>query len=400
MIIRLLVYNLILFLLFTAPVWAAYNLRSIESRFRTELEFNNRLSAPVAIYWVNQSGNEIFYKDLNPGAIAVMQTFATHPWVVRDKRTGQVLQTIVAGYSREIVSIVHNPTPVQKGPAPVQRPAQRLTPQVQAPQLFPSPTKRQPEPAVPTMGQMVQQAIFVLVIIGFIVLLICLARSSSIFVLGHWSKLIENLQASPKEFYASVENAIAKREVPAIKKSRVDWKEGGLFTAWREYLRISREKEVVDICGAPYGTGFFVSWWHGELQPSAVLSTLAAIALAVAVDIGIGFLLPRNSGIFVRLMAVATALILIFLFVGILVNRSAGQNWVRYVLAIPVIGWLIDRWFLPPTYYRLDSASMFQAAVNQAVQEVIDQMATAKGLRTLTELERKPILRDFFQRMR
>jgi hypothetical protein len=86
-----------------------------------------------------------------------------------------------------------------------------------------------------------------------------------------------------------------------------------------------------------------------------------------------------------------------FLFVGILLNRSAGNNWVRYVLAIPVLGWLWDRLFLPPTYYRIDSASMFRAAIEQAVHEVIDQMTEAKGLRALTELEKKPILRDFFQ---
>ena len=62
--------------------------------------------------------------------------------------------------------------------------------------------------------------------------------------------------------------------------------------------------------------------------------------------------------------------------------------------------WLWDRLFLPPTYYRLDSASMFHATVHQAIQEIIDQMTQAKGLRALTELERKPILRDFFQRLR
>jgi pantoate kinase len=91
-------------------------------------------------------------------------------------------------------------------------------------------------------------------------------------------------------------------------------------------------------------------------------------------------------------------MILIFLLVGILINRSAGKNWVRYVLAIPGIGWLMNRFFMPPTYYRIDTESMFQTAIHCAVQEVVDQMTAAKGLRALTELERKPILREFFQR--
>jgi hypothetical protein len=41
---------------------------------------------------------------------------------------------------------------------------------------------------------------------------------------------------------------------------------------------------------------------------------------------------------------------------------------------------------------------MFQAMVNTAVQEVVEQVMSAKGLRPLTELERKPIMREFYQR--
>src|SRR5206468_8558778 len=93
------------------------------------------------------------------------------------------------------------------------------------------------------------------------------------------------------------------------------------------------------------------------------------------------------------------AVILLFLFVGILINRSAGKNWVRCVLVIPLIGRLMNRFFLPPTYFRIDTESMFRSAIHAAIQEVIDQMTQAKGLRALTELERKPILRDFFQRL-
>src|SRR5438093_4989625 len=99
MAIRPLIHTLIPFLFFGELFWAATNLRSIESRVRIEIEFNNRLSVPVAIYWVDYFGNEIFYRDLNPGSAAVMQMFATHPWRVRDKRTGQFLQTVVAGSS-------------------------------------------------------------------------------------------------------------------------------------------------------------------------------------------------------------------------------------------------------------------------------------------------------------
>jgi len=229
---------------------------------------------------------------------------------------------------------------------------------------------------------------------GVIYAIIRLTKSSSTLVDSHWATLIENLQASPMEFYASVEQAIERRQVPAISNCRVDWKEGGLFTTFREYLRISRERHVLDICGAPYGTGFFVSWWLAELQPSAIGPTLAAIGILLVIDIVSGSFFESPQAFIFSGMAV----ILIFLFVGILMNRSSGKNWVRYVLVIPMIGWLMKRLFLPATYYRIDTASMFRLAINNSVQEVIDRMMQAKGLRALTELERKPILREFFQR--
>jgi len=41
---------------------------------------------------------------------------------------------------------------------------------------------------------------------------------------------------------------------------------------------------------------------------------------------------------------------------------------------------------------------MFQAVVHAAVLEVVDQVMSAKGARALTEFERKPIMREFYQR--
>ena len=210
---------------------------------------------------------------------------------------------------------------------------------------------------------------------------------------GNWSTLIENFQASPKEFYASVEKAIETRQVPAISNCRVDWKEGGLLTAFREYLRISREKLVFDICAAPYGTGFFISWWLAELRPSAIVPTLVAIGIAVLLYDRLAYFGFATAAVYTPI-----GLILIVLLLGIFVNRSSGATWVRYVLVIPLIGKMIERFFMPPTYYRMDTEAMFKASIEQSVKEVLNQMLQAKGLRALTELELKPIMRDLFQK--
>lgn len=157
--------------------------------------------------------------------------------------------------------------------------------------------------------------------------------------ISHWYGLIENLQTSPREFYASVEAAIQRRQVPNALMSRIDWPEAGLFSAKREYLRVRRNEYIFDICGAPFGNGFFVSWWLGELE-----GCLASF------------------------------------------------------MEVPFFGFFLGLFFGRQTYYQIDTALMFQEAVRHSVNEVIDQLTSAKGIRGPTELERKPILREFFRR--
>src|SRR5580658_7581549 len=80
-------------------------------------------------------------------------------------------------------------------------------------------------------------------------------------VISHWNQLFENFQTSSLAFYQSVETAIKERAVPETQGTRVEHREGGLASASREYLRLHRGKYAFDICAAPFGKGFFVSWW-------------------------------------------------------------------------------------------------------------------------------------------
>ncbi len=111
--------------------------------------------------------------------------------------------------------------------------------------------------------------------------------------------------------------------------------EGGLFSGSREYLRVKRQEHVFDVCGAPFGRAFFVSWWLTEQQ-------------------------------------------------GCL--RS-----------LPLIGELIAS-FKPPTFYSIDTSLMFRSAVHAAVLETVHEITKAKGRWSLSPEEEKPILRDFFRR--
>jgi hypothetical protein len=166
--------------------------------------------------------------------------------------------------------------------------------------------------------------------------------SSNTEVISHWGTLIENFQYSPQKFYEGVSQAVQKRQVPDIAISKVNFKEGNFLTANREYLRIWYKKEFYyAICGGLFGTGFFMSAWL--LQPPD--GCLVAMFKPFPVLSAIGHALAK-----------------------------------------------------PWTYYRADTAGMFQTAVHSAIMEVVDQMTSgAQGVRGLTETERKPVMKEFFQ---
>ena len=182
--------------------------------------------------------------------------------------------------------------------------------------------------------------LLLLLIIGLVIYLLFSKGKKIPEIFSHWHHLVEGLQISTQEFYKSVEKAIESCQLEDIKVSSLDLHEGGVLSAKREYLRIKRKEHSFDICAAPFGTGFFVSWWLGQsLNPSV------------------------NS-----------------------INK------------IPFIGPLLIRIFSPETYYRLDTAIMFQESIHAAVVEVLNQTTRAKGLRCLSEQDCKPIMTDLFKR--
>lgn len=163
---------------------------------------------------------------------------------------------------------------------------------------------------------------------------------AEVTIVSNWNNLLESFQASPKQFYDSVADAVRRREIPDCKLSRVSLSEGGIFSSSREYLRVTRKDFKFDICASPFGKGFFVSWW----------------------------LLAEVSG------------------------------FVAWLSSIPIIGVIFQRLVKPPTCYQLDTAYMFQSAVHASVLEVVDNMTKPQGIRALSESDRKPIMREFFSR--
>src|ERR1700676_1668939 len=113
---------------------------------------------------------------------------------------------------------------------------------------------------------------------------------------GHWHSLIEGFATSSLDFYELVKAGIARREIPDLKISSVEWKESGLGSGKRTYLRVSREGVNFDICAAPFGTGYFFSWWLARI-PRVLLDFLFLLGyVVVGYLIGVLFILVMSAG--------------------------------------------------------------------------------------------------------
>jgi hypothetical protein len=88
-------------------------------------------------------------------------------------------------------------------------------------------------------------------------------------VISHWSHFFQSFTISAKDFYTVAEKIIASHNMPHTEVKRVEHKEGGIFSSNREYLRIKHGKLVFDVCAAPFGTDFFISWWLYETEGTA-----------------------------------------------------------------------------------------------------------------------------------
>lgn len=219
-----------------------------------------------------------------------------------------------------------------------------------------------------------------------------MAQSPLENVVSHWSKLYEGFQTSPMEFYFAVEEALQRRQIPGYTTSRKDYTEAGLLSANRTYLRVVRQRLAYDICAAPYGNGFFFSSWLTQKPPSAVWFWLAAIIAAfVFVFYQLSAMLPFWLAMFGAFITAPVAF-LITLWAVALAAKAGLSAPEDALMTIPLLGTLYERMFAPATYYKIDTTLMFQSAVHSAVLEVIDGLATTKGLRALSDDERKPVM--------
>lgn len=165
-------------------------------------------------------------------------------------------------------------------------------------------------------------------------------------LLSQWFRTFDGANADVTKFYGSIENAVGSRGVPDVTFSRPHFKEGGLLSASREYLRIERGDLRYEIGAAPFGRGFFVS---------ARLFAQGKFVDSMVGDMKSGGLLGQVS--------------------GLLTSKVLGVD----------------------TYYKLDTAQAFLQLTHGALMEAVDALTTAANILPLSDSERRPILKGFFQ---
>lgn len=150
---------------------------------------------------------------------------------------------------------------------------------------------------------------------------------------SNWHYQFDGLQFSTQDFYSSAEISIRKRNIPEVTIKKITLSQGSLFSSKREYLRVSRKELVYDICAAPYGTGFFISYWHGE--------TVDALTI--------------------------------------------------FFSKIPLIGPFFIKVLANKTYYQIDTETMFKESVRSGILEAIDAISNQHGLKVLSDIDRRAI---------
>src|ERR1035438_5343627 len=132
-------------------------------------------------------------------------------------------------------------------------------------------------------------------------------------VIDHWYSLVPGFNASTKEFYAAIEKELKERQVPGLEIFHVDFAQGGIMSNKREYLRMTRERLVFDVCAAPFGTAYFFSCRFAEIPTVVKLWEFLLLVLGLCAVTFCGLI------VFVKILGVVGLMLFPFLLLASLV---------------------------------------------------------------------------------
>ena len=82
-----------------------YGLKSTAAKISLQLQVNNNRNEAVYWWWVDYSGNPVFYGTINSGSDIIQPTYGTHPWLIADAN-GDLLSSVVP-YKSNVELTIH-----------------------------------------------------------------------------------------------------------------------------------------------------------------------------------------------------------------------------------------------------------------------------------------------------
>ena len=219
-------------------------------------------------------------------------------------------------------------------------------------------------------------------------------KSSTELLADPWCQLIENVSAAPSDVYAAVEKCVEARKVPGLETTREFWHEGGAISAKREYLRFARERLVFEICAAPFGTGFFLSFRAAVIP--LVIDPLAIVCFLFLTGAALAALISVFGLLWGAIVLVFSLCMLVFSMRTAVASGLTNMD--RALMKTPLVGPLYELFLRHDTYYRQDTRAMYVHAVQNAVSEAFQSMFGDKSVNLLSATVSKPVLEDIYRK--
>lgn len=189
----------------------------------------------------------------------------------------------------------------------------------------------------------------------------------------HWIVPLEDFQSDVGLFYEAVEDAIQDRRLPPMQILRIPWREGGMLSVGREYLRIMRERLVFDIGCGPFGSYWFYSC-RGAIVPRRLGWMDVLIALLTIFSFQTIYFMAL--GAFLGNVVFALTCIAVVSSV-VLAGKWPGLD--ETLIHMPVVGTIYEALFRRNTYYRQDIRQMWLTVIHRIVREKVHEFVKAGG---------------------
>ncbi len=200
-----------------------------------------------------------------------------------------------------------------------------------------------------------------------------IVRRHKPFVHAHWYVPLLKFRSDTVQFYESIEAELAEHQIPEITVERIDFKQAGFFSGKRTYLRLIRERVVLDICSAPFGKG-----WYFSLRAAELPRRLGLVELLVTLLGLLGFCALYWQLFGLNLGGVALGASFFFLFLLFIAGRVWGTL-DECLIYLPVLGVFYENYFRPDTYQQQDHRLVYADMVTGIVRAKVEEFCVAGG---------------------